>query len=175
MNRDEYERLKQAEKEHLRKLRDLKQQHREAQRKKGLLDALRNLGGAPELDETHDEMVRKLAEQDALAEARFELAAEEAEELAQREAARVELERLEAERKKAEAADLVRQMKAQMLGGAAEPRPESGEPEATLPPKTIGPAQRDTPAADAPDAPENPEAGPPKSIGRARPRSSDRD
>lgn len=132
MDRDEYERLKEAEKEHLRKLRDLiKRQHREAERKKGLLEALRGLTPSPEADETHAEMLRRLAEHGALAEARLEVAAEEAEERAQREAARAEMEaemeRLEEEQRKAEAADLVRQMKAQMLGGAAEARPEERE------------------------------------------------
>ena len=62
MTPEEFERLKEEEKRHLRELRALKTQHRDAQRKKGLLDALRGLTN-PEADATHEEMLDRLTRQ----------------------------------------------------------------------------------------------------------------
>lgn len=149
MNRDELNRLKEEEKAHLRKVRALKQQLREANRKKGLLDALNNLDTSG-LDATHEEMLRKVTEKNVSAEARFEMAMDALDEAEKQEAAREEMARFEAERQQSDAADLVRQMKAQMLGDAAEhveaqqddeqAKPAEDEMETTAPAKTIGPA-----------------------------------
>jgi hypothetical protein len=173
MNRDEIERLKEEEKAHLRKVRALKQQLREANRKKGLLDALKGLDTSA-LDATHEEMLRKVTEKNVTSEARFELAMEALDEAEKQEATRQEMARIEAERQKKDAADLVRQMKTQMLGDAeASNRPpatdakDDTDTDAALDPtpaKTIGPAG----GPDAPDRPE-PEADdapPARSIGR---------
>lgn len=148
MDRDEFERLKNEEKAHLRKVRALKQQLREATRKKGLLNALKGLDTSS-LDGTHEEMLRKLTEKNITSEARFELAMDTLDDAAKQEAAREEMARLEAERQKSDAADLVRQMKAQMLGDAVdhveaaqqdEGDAQSAELESSAPAKTIGAA-----------------------------------
>jgi hypothetical protein len=121
MTPEEFERLKEEEKRHLREMRALKQQYREAQRKRGVLDALKGMMN-PEADATHEEMLDRLSRQNIEREARFEVAfdaaglseeaaAQRAQEEADREAVR-----------KAEAEALVRQMKQQMgdpSGGAA--------------------------------------------------------
>lgn len=152
MNRDEIERLKEEEKAHLKKVRALKQQLREANRKKGLLDALRGLDTSG-LDETHETMLRKVTEQNVTAEARFELAMDALDEAEKQEAARAEMARLDAERRRSEAADLVQQMKSQMLGDAA------GHAE----------AQQPDAASEEPETPAEPEARSAKTIGRFRP------
>ena len=169
MTPEEFERLKEQEKAHLRQLRDLKAQHRDVQRKKSIFDALRGLG-RPDLDATHEEQVGRLMQDAAHAEARLDLAMEGAagaESVADR-AAREAAEREALRRAEAEA--LVRQMKGEMGGllptdaapaagktiGAAAPPPEA--PPASAPPAGA-------PAADPPaDA-----ARPAKSLGRPRP------
>ena len=175
MDRDEFNRIKEAEKAHLRKVRALKQQLREAKRKKGLLNALQGLDTSA-LDATHEDALRKVTEQNLSSEARFEIAMEALDAAEKQEADRAEIARHEAERQQAAAADLVQQMKAQMLGDAAQHVEAQGEavPPAEAPQKTIGGAREpdDTPAppASTPDAPnDEPEARSAKSIGRFRP------
>lgn len=169
MDRDEFNRLKEEEKAHLRKVRALKQQLREAKRKQGLLGAIQNLDTSG-LDEAHEEALRKVAEKNITAEARYELAMEALDEAAKQEADREEMARLEAERQKSAAADLVQQMKTQMLGDAQEHVAEAQQPnaaseEATPPSKTIGPPERDEHNVDeTPDV--EPDAPPARSIGR---------
>jgi hypothetical protein len=183
MDRDEFERLKEEEKTHLRKVRALKQQLREANRKKGLLNALKGLDTSG-LDATHEEMLRKVTEKNVSAEARFELAMDALDEAEKQEAAREETARFEAERQKSDAADLVRQMKAQMLGDAAEhaeaqqsgdkPEPTEAETESAASTKTIGsvggPSSApetapEKPSPSGPDLPESDDA-PARTIGR---------
>jgi hypothetical protein len=162
MTPEEFERLKEQEKAHLRQLRELKQKHQEVQRKKSIFDALRGLT-RPDIDETHDEQVGKLMQDAAMSEARLDIAMENVpgggatlEDAAAR--AAKEAEDREALRK-AEAAALVQQMKGEMGGPPA--IEESAGP---APGRTIGRVIDDTPGPD--DAPL-----PPKSIGR--PRSTD--
>ncbi|MEP0547022.1 MAG: hypothetical protein ABJF88_08820 [Rhodothermales bacterium] len=176
MDRDEFERLKEEEKAHLRKVRVLKQQLREAKRKQGVLGALQGLDTSG-LDATHEEMLRKVTEKNVTAEARFELAMEALDEAEKQEATREEMARIEAERQKTAAADLVRQMKAQMLGDAAE-HVEAQQPTERLAPtteapsappaKTIGPTAGpdDADPAGEPDAGRADDAPPARSIGR---------
>ncbi len=165
MNRDEIDRLKEEEKAHLRKVRALKQQLRDAKRTQGLLGALQNLDTSG-LDATHEEALRRVTEKNVTAEARYELAMEALDQAAKQEADREEMARLDAERRAADAAHLVAQMKTQMLGDAQQHvEAQSGEaPSETAPPpaKTIGPTDRT--AQDAP-APE-PDAASARSIGR---------
>ena len=146
MSPEEFERLKQQEKEHLRKIRQIKQQGADAHRKAGLLDALKKLTGAQDaLDET-DRLTRSMQEGQARTEARFEMAAD---------AARARAEREEAEEalRDAEADGLLAQMRAEMLGNAS---PAAGT--------------RDAPnAADADETKPAPSGE--KTIGRARPDS----
>ena len=178
MDHDEFERLKEEEKAHLRKVRALKQQLREAKRKQGVLGALQALDTSA-LDATHEEMLRKVTEKNVTAEARFELAMEALDEAEKQEATRAEMARIEAERQKAAAADLVRQMKAQMLGDAAEhvdaqqdaqqpAERTDAEREAppTPPAKTIGPCPDAADPAGEPDAGRAGDAAPARSIGR---------
>jgi hypothetical protein len=176
MNRDEIERMKEEEKAHLREVRALKQQLREANRKKGLLDALKGLDTSA-LDATHEEMLRKVTEKNVTSEARFELAMEALDEAEKQEATRQEMARIEAERQKKDAADLVRQMKAEMLGDAAEHAEAQGAEATTkgtptdeamahdAPAKTIGPAGGPDTAERAGE-PEADDAPPARSIGR---------
>lgn len=183
MDRDEFNRLKEEEKAHLRKVRALKQQLREANRKKGLMNALKGLDTSS-LDATHEEMLRKVTEKNVSAEARFELAMDALDEAEKQEAAREEMARFEAERKQSDAADLVRQMKAQMLGDAAEhveaqqddtkAAPAPDDIESTAPTKTIGsvggPSSDPEVAAETPSPPEtdtpDSDDAPARTIGR---------
>ena len=177
MDRDEFERLKEEEKAHLRKVRALKQQLREAKRKQGVLGALQSLDTSA-LDATHEEMLRKVTEKNVTAEARFELAMEALDEAEKQEATRAEMARIEEEQRKTAAADLVRQMKAQMLGDAAE-HVDAQQPAArsdaeqtskapTPPAKTIGPTADadDVDRTGEPDAGRPDDAPPARSIGR---------
>jgi hypothetical protein len=172
MTPEEFERLKEAEKQHLRQLRALKQQHRETVRKKGILDALKGLV-RPDLDEVHDEMVDRLSMKSIESEARFEVAMEETglSEQALQKAAEDEADR-EALRK-AEADSLVRQFKQELTssGDTAEPRSRPTESGAAAGTKTIGrvpPAANDAEsgAAGSNPAPEEPHG--PKTIGGPR-------
>ena len=163
MDKSEFERIKAAEKEHLRKLRALKQQHRDATRKASTLKAL---GGmlTPDQDATHDEFVGKVARDAAEAEARFELASEEADRAAQAETDR------EATRQ-SEAEALIRQMKAELGGGTAPTSPPAASGARTQEARAAGAADGKTIGRRPPDeaAPEGaePERGA-KSIGRRR-------
>ena len=129
MTPEEFERLKEEEKRHLREMRALKQQYREAQRKRGLLDALRGMVN-PEAEATHEEMLDRLTRQDVESEARFEVAMDAAG-LSEDAAARRAREEADREAvRKAEAEALVRQMKQQMgdpNGGATASPPASAE------------------------------------------------
>lgn len=143
MSPEEFERLKEEEKKHLRELRALKGQYRDVQRKKSVLDALQGMA-RPDLDATHDEAVGKVMGDAAYAEARLDLAMESR----TPEPTPEEREAL----RKAEAAALVQQMKAAMgeaPGGsgasAAAPNPQEAAPAAG---KTLGRAA--TPDAPAP-------------------------
>ncbi|NNF57166.1 MAG: hypothetical protein HKN04_02900 [Rhodothermaceae bacterium] len=178
MTPEEFERLKEAEKAHLRQLRALKQQHRETVRKKGVLDALKGMI-RPDLDDVHDEMVNKLTFKNIESEARFEVAMEESglteqalQKAAEDEAAREEL-------RKAEADSLVQQFKQELTGSgepAAPSRASATNATGSASGKTIG--RVPAPEPEAPDTPPRATDPPaedlgPKSIGRPRPRATD--
>ena len=162
MTPEEFERLKEAEKAHLRKLKALKQQHWQAQRKKGLLDALKGIV-RPDLDDVHDEMVDKLTMKNIESEARFEIALENAgltddalEKAAQEETERDVL-------RKAEAAALVRRLKREASGGSA---PSSDQTNTHTEGKTIGRALTPEVPQAEPDESQSPARGS-KTIGRS--------
>lgn len=161
MTPEEFERLKEAEKAHLRKLKALKQQHREAQQKKGIFDALKGIV-RPDLDDVHDEMVDKLTMKNIESEARFEVALENADlaEDALEKAAREEAELDEL--RKAEAEALVRQMKMEAGGEASSADKQSDNPAGG---KTIGRAAEPEDAPSEGDQPGGSTRGP-KTIGR---------
>ncbi|GIV58010.1 MAG: hypothetical protein KatS3mg042_0923 [Rhodothermaceae bacterium] len=156
MTPEEYQRIKEAEKEHLRKLRALKQKVRELERLKRVNQALSDVsGGAADTLETHREMIEKLALETAWSEARLELALE-AEAGAEDPLARAEREEA---LQKARAQELIRQMKLEVSSpGEAPARPPAD--------KTIGAGP--APAADPPP-PSGPATLPEKTIGRMKP------
>ncbi len=151
MTPDEFNRLKEEEKAHLRQLRDLKQQHRDVQRKASILGALRGMntdGLQAETEAQTDALLRGAITQ----EARLDLAMEGEADRARAEADREAL-------RQAEAADLVRQLKAEAgaTAGEASTRP-GATPDAAA--RTIG---RTPPEAPPPAAPRDD-----KTLGRPR-------
>lgn len=155
MDREEYERLKEAEKEHLRSLKQLQQAARRLGRQKKITEALQQLTSASQHTlETHEELVERLARETAQQEARLEVALDavrdddEAEPDAPTEE---ELERIRAQQ-------LVRQMKQQMGSldlTEARPRPDA--------------SRRPAPDDDEAASPPTPGPLPEKTIGRMRP------
>ncbi|MEM8559917.1 MAG: hypothetical protein AAGG50_19040 [Bacteroidota bacterium] len=127
MDKKEFERIKAEEKAHLRKLRALKQQYKGVSRQKKVLDAL-NAMQRPDLDATYDEAMRGLTEDAALTEARLEIAMENAAEAAPKPEQLTEADREKL--RKAEAAALLRQMKAEM-GMPVDDAPASSEATST--------------------------------------------
>ena len=149
MTPEEFNRLKEEEKAHLRQLRDLKQQHRDVQRKTSILGALRGMdasGLTAETDARTDALLRGAITQ----EARLDLALEG-------EAARAQADTDREVMRQAEAADLVRQLKAEAGAtlGEAPARPTTDAA------RTIGrtPLPEAAPAAAPRDA---------KTLGRPR-------
>lgn len=158
MSPEEYKRLKEAEKAHLRKLKELKKTAHLLGRRKAVNDALESLAtGSKEALDVHDEMVDKLTMETIQQEARLEIALEnqamrDAE--ATPDASARTLEASEEVLRKERAKSLVEQMKLQM--GTA--------PETTTPPAPQ-PKSSETQDEDASSAP--PEV-PEKTIGRMR-------
>ena len=172
MDREEFERIKQAEKEHLRELKKLKKGYREALRMKKLRQAMNEIKGAGASGEA-DEMIERLQQETIENEVRLDMAMEQAEAPAED-----MIEQDEAALQAARAAALVRQMKAAM-GVIEEPKATTEETE-----KTIGRMEEDDAEEDEPEAektigrmnedesetePEVEEPEPPeKSIGRSQ-------
>ncbi len=150
MTPEEFERLKNEEKAHLRQLRQLKQTHRDAQRTASTVSALHAMRN-PELEAETDEMTERLMRGAAVSEARLDLALE-----GQAPVTGPDNELDREALAKAEAEALVRQMKAQMGGGSERTPAETGAsasaaPSAPAGAKTIGrtpPADEPQPAAD---------------------------
>ena len=148
MTPEEYDRIKKAEKEHLRKLKKLKDAHRQLERQKKMTDAVSEMTTSMrEKLDVHADMMDKIGMDSALNEARLEMALESSE--------KAELEALEwkdeQELTKAKAKELVRNMKTGKYvglegpeGGTAgkssdEPKSsEQDDQEKDLPEKTIG-------------------------------------
>ncbi len=137
MTAEEFERIKEAEKEHLRKLRELKQAVRGLERQKAVTGAVSDMtNSSRRMLDAADAQMEKLAMEAATSEARLEIAMEEA---AQREAAQ-RREEEEEELRKLRAQELVRQMKGQM--DAPQGHPQTAQPTGAPQPnaeKTIGP------------------------------------
>jgi len=148
MTPEEYERLKEAEKEHLRKMRQLKRAVHELERQKKVSRAVRDMTEEPRrlLDE-QEELVDRIAMEAAHSEARLDIALESADQKAESEPALPTPEESDEELRRARARELVRRMQA---GDAPEPsrsEPAKQAPEASggekpdrppLPDKTIG-------------------------------------
>ncbi|MDX1429620.1 MAG: hypothetical protein R3282_04995 [Rhodothermales bacterium] len=155
MTPEEYERIKEAEKEHLRALKKLKKAVRDLERSKSIANSLTRMGSTSEAAlETHQEMVDKLAMETAHHEARLEVALESASEKAQQVEREEELDRMDAVLQKERARSLVENIRNEMKSGieadteeaprAAREEEErsSRDADAPLPEKTIGRMRR---------------------------------
>ena len=114
MSPEEFKRIKEAEKEHLRKLKALKQAAGRLQRQKSIAQALGNMTQeAQQKLDANEAMVEKLAWETAEQEARMEVALESAKETAPdaSEAPKPSPDETDEASRKARAEELVRQMK----------------------------------------------------------------
>ncbi|MDE2995525.1 MAG: hypothetical protein OXT73_02105 [Bacteroidota bacterium] len=155
MTPEEYEQFKEAEKAHLRKLRELKKTHAQLQRKAKVTRAVTDMAeGISSLYNEHEEMVEKLQQDSFGAEARMEVALDN---LSADDAALEKLDAAELEAdqslRKARAQELIRQMK--QAEGSSDPAPTSSSTAASQP------------KAATPDDP-SPSDLPEKTIGRMR-------
>lgn len=152
MTPEEYERLKEAEKEHLRKMRRLKQAVHELERQKKVSKAVRGITDEPRrlLDE-QEELVDRIAMEAAMSEARLDIALESADAKAAVEPERISPEEADEELRRVRARELVKRMRAedapdgrsQEEASAAEspspdPVPDEDPAPPSLPDKTIG-------------------------------------
>lgn len=177
MTREEFERIKQAEKEHLRAIKKLKQTVKSLERQKSVNNALTNLASTTgDLLDEHTALVEKLSEQTALQEARFEVAMESVEgdesSAAQRLKDEEELAKIEAARRQSRAQELVRKAKLQMGAvGAEEPQTRAGDDarsRADEPERTIGRRTEKDPGGTSGSGQESDKPAPEKTIGRKR-------
>jgi hypothetical protein len=165
---DEFERLKETEKAHLRKLKELKQMLQGVRRLNTTRSTLDEMSSESKrlLDE-NTSLVEGFTQDAALQDARMDIALSAEQE---RNAA-ADLEAREEELRRLKAHELVRQMKSQLgTAGPAQASPSSAQKESgdtrTLSDKTIGrPQKPDQPSDATPDA----DAGMEKTIGRMRP------
>lgn len=161
MNREEFERIKQAEKEHLRALKKLKETVRDLERRKAVSGSLSDLASKTgDLLDEHTALVEKLSQETAMQEARFEVAMEsiDASELDAKHQElqdEADLARIERERQETRARDLVRQVKMEMGSPASEEKLKEARPDAT-------------PTNRAEDDTEPKGSAPEKTIGRMR-------
>ena len=163
MTPEEYKRLKEAEKEHLRKLKEIKEKARVLRRQQSVTKAMEELGTSTRAAlDTHEEMLDKLEMDTAMSEARFEIALEATQAKAVEEEARAALEAHEEDLQKARAQELLRQMKLQV--GSPEAAPQAKAPAAAAP------AAEASPEGEAGENPTNPPGElPEKTIGRMKP------
>lgn len=156
MTPEEYERIKEAEKEHLRALKKLKKAVRDLERSKSIAHSVTKMSSTSQSAlETHEEMVDKLALETAQHEARLEVALESAGEQAQKQERLEELRKADADLQKERAKDLVEQLRREMEV------PETGTPPT---PRSTGPERQATDDSD--ETAEGPV--PEKTIGRMR-------
>ncbi len=181
MTPEEFEKLKEAEKEHLRSLRRLKKLAREVERKKKLADAVSGMTDEKtKLFDENDQLIEKLTYESAHQEARMELAMEAAADELAKSPENPPSAELEEEVRKARAKLLVESMKTQ-IGTPTESRGDStdtSETEDSTPTekvtKTIGRIEltsdeaqiSDPESAEEPSAEESPM--PEKTIGRVK-------
>jgi hypothetical protein len=163
MTPEEYERLKEEEKKHLREIRKIKQAARTMGRQKSVLSALEQLNASTQdLMSERENALEKLTFETIHNEAKLDIALDHAAEKAAREGPSPEA---EAALQKAKAQNLIRQIKLQM--GLEQPPAAQAESQ----PK----AQPETPASiKGPEDPANPTLGPDglpeKTLGRMKPK-----
>lgn len=159
MTPEEFERIKEAEKEHLRALKKLKKAVRGLERSKSIAQSVTKMSSSSQSAlETHENMVDKLALETAHYEARLDVALESAKEHQERDAADEALGQADAELQKERARSLVEQLREEM----AVPEPDAGEAVAESPgPRRSESDEQDDDAEDTGPLPE-------KTIGRMR-------
>jgi len=180
MTPEEYQRVKEAEKEHLRKLKELKSAVRLLRRRNSVNRALGDMATGPQAArDVHDEMVEKLAIETAQKEARMEIALENAQLEGAENAATTptrSAEELEEEMLKERAQSLLRQIKLEMgtptdepaaPASATTPKERIATPEVPKADKTIGRPSSAAKPAQAKESPAEVEA-PEKTIGRMK-------
>jgi len=156
MTPEEFDRIKQAEKEHLRKLNKLKQVHRELERQKKVTDAVTDMTSSmQEKLDVHSDMMDKIGTESALNEARLEMALESSDQ-ADLVAQEMKDEQTLAKEK---AKELVRQMKSGSDLDLDEPTPDH----------KAGPSRSASKDSDQPDAESDDKELPEKTIGRMKP------
>lgn len=160
MTPEEYQRIKEAEKEHLRKLKKLKEAMRLLESRRSVNQALENMaGGSKEVFDEHASMVEKLALETARQEARLEIALEGAQLEDEDAAAAGQAEQLEEDLLQARARALLQRMKRQM-GSSADDASSTPSEERPAPPKRPEAAE---------NPPTSPDPLPEKTIGRMKP------
>jgi len=116
MTPEEFERIKEAEKEHLRKLKKLKEAHRQLKRQDKVTKAITDMtSSVQEKFDLHTDMMDQIAIESALNEARLEIALEASEQADVKEQAM----RDENDLAKVKAKNRIRQMKIQSDGSDA--------------------------------------------------------
>ncbi|MEZ4702081.1 MAG: hypothetical protein R2834_17235 [Rhodothermales bacterium] len=163
MTPEEFDRIKQAEKEHLRALKKLKEQVRSAERLQTINRALKEMQDAPGEDilRTHDEMIEKLALETVRHEVKLDMALSEAAEQAEADEQNAVS---EAEMEKLRAQSLIRQVKIEMGLEDAGSKQD--------PPSNVAHPQTKAEASSGGTPPANPtpttKTGTEKTIGRLR-------
>lgn len=160
MTSEEYQRIKEAEKAHLRKLKELKQAVRQLERQRSVTEAMEQLTSSQDTLDENAAMVEQLAIETARQEARLEIALEEAEQQAE-----ATDEELEEEMVKLRAQNLLRRMKQE----GASPKDEERSGHSDDDP--VQAHQPDAPKASSPEPSEHPTPPPEddlpeKTIGR---------
>ncbi len=164
MDKDEFERLKAEEKEHLRKLKDLRQTHTVLSRQERLKRTLSQMKSSTrDLLDASAHLIENMQQEAAIKEARLDIATEAAAEAAVKEKAEKDLEAFDESLRRDRAQALVQRMKA-ALGSENYAEPAEGEGQPVH--KTIG-APAVPPEQGAPESP--PKTLPDKTIGRKRP------
>jgi len=161
MTPEEFERHKEAEKAHLRKLKALKQAAHQSRRQRSIGGALGNLAASSNLLDENDALVDRLNQDAIMGEARLDVTLDN---LNAREADRqqaAQRAQFEADQKRQRADDLITQMKRQM-GLIDDPAPAAENSPADPIEKTVGKPQ----ASPSPTSPDEPL--PDKTIGRRR-------
>lgn len=170
MTNEEFERIKEEEKTHLREIRKLRKMAKHLRAKRSVQAALeRMLDGSREVLDTHDEMVRQLAVETARHEARLDLALESPapspEDVAEDVAAEDDpLESLDDTLLKARARQLLDRMTAAAAADEDAATVEGAKASASDPP-TADPAG---PADQRPTDPQDDPSAPRKTLGRPR-------
>ncbi len=161
MKREEFERIKKAEKEHLRKLKKLKEVHRQLERQKKVTKAITDMtSSVQEKFDVHADLMDQIASESALNEARLEIAMESSEK-ADREAQAL---RDETDLAKLKARERIRKMRAETEGSVPAETEGSDESTGRAASADVN-TKASSPSSEEDSKPDLPE----KTIGRMKP------